>query len=170
MTSLMQPLRDEHAGLRPRIERLRDVADAVGVVPLVDLRADVHAAHDFLEHELVPHAAAEDRVLYPVVDELVGSDGATMAMRFEHAEIRRLTGELGALVGQLDTVDALGGDLAASLRRVLYGLHVVLCMHLAAEEHYVVPVLELGLTSPEAAQLLGAMHVAVAGDAALASA
>ena len=158
MTPLLQPLREEHAHLLPHVDDLRDVADAVGAIDVEHLRIRVRAAHEFLARHLAPHAAAEERVLYPTLDEVVGSDGATVTLRREHVDIRSLIDELGDLADRLDDNAPLDAHLAASLRRVLYGLHVLLSVHFAAEEHYVVPVLEMALTPGEADQLLRAMH------------
>ena len=158
----MQPLRDAHTRLQSAVERLLGVADAVGAVSTVELRQRVREAQVQLNATVVPHTDAEVRVLYPVVDELVGSDGATLTMRLEHEEVQRLTDELGRLADRLEGAAVVSIDLATSLRRVLYGLHALLCIHLAEDEHYVFPVLEMGLSAPESDALLTAVHASTA--------
>jgi len=37
----------------------------------------------------LPHARAEDEVLYPVVEEILGATGATATMSRDHVEIAR---------------------------------------------------------------------------------
>ena len=41
----------------------------------------------WLEHELKPHLAWEDRWLYPQLDEIAGTPWATRLPRFEHRQI-----------------------------------------------------------------------------------
>ncbi len=67
MPAVMDSLRDEHAALLPHVERLRTTADAVGDVALGDVQALVEESFQFLVHHLIPHARAEDEVLYPAV-------------------------------------------------------------------------------------------------------
>jgi iron-sulfur cluster repair protein YtfE (RIC family) len=73
METATQPLRDEHHELLPSIERIRRVADAVGLVPAEVLRMRIAEIHVFLNEELLPHARAEDASLYPAVGRIMGS-------------------------------------------------------------------------------------------------
>jgi hypothetical protein len=68
MTTLMQPLHDEHHELLPYVEALRAAADAVGTATLPELRRHIAEAHEFLTQLLLPHAATEEAVLYPAVE------------------------------------------------------------------------------------------------------
>ena len=63
MTTVTQPLRDEHKELIPHIEGVRSAADAVCDVSPDTLREAVDAAYDFLARHLIPHAQAEERAL-----------------------------------------------------------------------------------------------------------
>jgi iron-sulfur cluster repair protein YtfE (RIC family) len=163
MTSIMRPLLDEHAELRPHLHALVDAAEAVGVVDDEELAMRVAALDAFLHERLLPHAHAEDAVLYPVVEQLLG-EGSTATMRRDHVEIARLADELSELGAALDTGAHAAERLGQELRRVLYGLRAVIGLHVAKEEDVYVPVLEVGLTAAEAEQLFHAMH-----EAALAS-
>src|SRR5579884_1689422 len=89
-------LRAEHAQLLPEIDGLVATGDAVGAVPLPQLWAQLDARLAFLVDQLVPHARAEDAVLYPLVDELLGAPEATATMRRDHEEIGRFIDELRA--------------------------------------------------------------------------
>ena len=82
---------------------------------------------------MLPHAEAEDRVLYPAVARLMGAPEATRTMSRDHLAIFRLGGELDELRKALHTKPLSDGQLKA-LRRVLYGLHAVVKLHLAKEE------------------------------------
>ena len=75
--TVTQPLRAEHKELLPHIEALRVVADSLGDVPLEAVRHGVEDAYASLAQHLIPHAEAEERALYPVVEKLMGASGAT---------------------------------------------------------------------------------------------
>lgn len=150
MTSVTQPLRDEHRELLPHIENLRTVADMIGETPVGELRQHVDAAYDFLAHHLIPHAQAEDAALYPVVAEVMGAPEATATMRRDHVEVGRLIEELAAYRSHL-TGDSITPDQTRRLRRVMYGLYAVVRLHFAKEEEVYLPLLDARL-SPEAAR------------------
>jgi iron-sulfur cluster repair protein YtfE (RIC family) len=154
--SSMQPLKDEHAELLPHIDRLRAVADLVGEADEPELAREVADVHRFLVDSLIPHAKAEDEVLYPVVARLLGGPCATATMSRDHLEVGQLTAELGKLADRL-----AGGRLdehdAKALRRVLYGLYTLVGVHFAKEEEVYVPLLERGLSAEEAHELFEAM-------------
>ena len=157
----MQPLRDEHAELVPHIEALAVAGDEVGRGDLADLRAKVDASYHFLAHMLIPHAQAEDRALYPVVQRAMGAPEATATMSRDHVEVDRLTERLGGLRERLAGVehaDELDADLADGLRRVLYGLHALVKVHFAKEEEVYLPILEARLTDDDADRMFADMH------------
>ena len=160
MSTLMQPLRDEHAALLPHVEELRTTADAVGSVTIEQLRAFVDDRLGFLVHHLIPHANAEDHALYPAVEEAFGARGVTATMSRDHVEVDRLTHELGLLREQMAEADDLDDALAHDLRRVLYGLLALLKVHFAKEEEIYVPLLEAALDAGEAAELFEQMDAA----------
>src|SRR3989304_9956686 len=95
------PLREEHKGLLPHIEKLRKLADAVGEAPPETLRRDMDEGYAFLAQHLIPHAKAEDLALYPVVAKGMGAPQATATMSRDHLEVGRLTGELKRLLDRL---------------------------------------------------------------------
>jgi iron-sulfur cluster repair protein YtfE (RIC family) len=159
MATLTQPLRDEHKELLPHIERLREVGDLVGEVPLETLKRGVDEAYDFLAHHLIPHAQAEDHALYPVVARVMGAPEATATMRRDHLEVSRLTDELGALRLSMSGA-TLDPAQARSLRRVLYGLYALVRVHFAKEEEVYLPLLDARLLLSEARELFEAMEAA----------
>ena len=157
MTSTMAPLRDEHAALLPHIDGLRAAGDTVGAVASVELLTALDGALSFLEHHLIPHATAEDEVLYPVVATTMGSPQATATMRRDHVEVVALTDELRRLRANLDRDVPIAEDLARDLRRVLYGLYTLVRVHFAKEEEIYVPLLEQHLDESAAADLFTRM-------------
>jgi iron-sulfur cluster repair protein YtfE (RIC family) len=159
MTTLTQPLREEHKELLPHIEMLRTVADLVGEAPMAEVRQGVDAVYEFLTQHLIPHAQAEDKALYPVVGKIMGAAQATVTMSRDHVEVGRLTEELASL--RLELAD-LNLDVAQvkALRQVLYGLYALVKVHFAKEEEVYLPILEAGLTPPEAQRMFEAMEAA----------
>ncbi|HEX6228709.1 MAG TPA: hemerythrin domain-containing protein [Solirubrobacterales bacterium] len=158
--SVTTPLREEHRELLPSIEALANAADSIGDAPLAEQRERVEAAHAFLSEELIPHATAEDQVLYGKVDQLIGSRGATGAtdtMRRDHAEVGRLTARLGELRAKLDEGE-LSSPEERELRRVLYGLHTLVGVHFAKEEEVYLPLLDRELAPEEARALFAEME------------
>lgn len=151
-SSLVQPLRDEHRELLPHIETLRTTADLIGESSDAETLERVDEAGHFLSHHLIPHAAAEDKALYPVVEEAMPSPGATDTMRRDHVEVGRLTEELSVLRVQI-VRGTISEQSQRDLRRVLYGLHAVVKLHFAKEEEIYLPVLERWLTPERAVKL-----------------
>lgn len=154
MKPLLQPLRDEHQHLRPHVEALRAAADAVGHTDLLDLRVLVDRSYEFLTHHLLPHAESEDAVLYPAVQQVLGSELATATMGRDHTEVGNLTAALAELRLRLATVTELDDHFLRELRRLLYGLFAVVTLHFAKEEEIYVPLLEEHLTAAKAAAML----------------
>jgi hypothetical protein len=113
---LTQPLREEHKELLPHIEAVRVAGDAVGVAPPEKVQHLVEDAYTFLTHHLIPHAQAEDRALYPVVERAMAAPGATATMSRDHVEVGTLTAELGGLQHQLEGL-MLNEAQAQALRR-----------------------------------------------------
>jgi len=158
--SVTQPLRDEHKELMPHVETLREAADAVGAASGDEVRRRVDAAYDFLAHHLIPHATAEDKALYPVVNRVLGAPGATATMSRDHVEVGRLTEELRQLRER--TAGAIDDATAAGLRRVLYGLYALVHVHFAKEEEVYLPLLDAKLPPDEARAMFEAMEAAAA--------
>ena len=157
----MQPLRDEHRDLLPHIDAIGDVADAVGSVPPDVLRTRIAEVSAFLREHLIPHAQAEEAVLYPEVERAMAAPRATAPMVRDHVEVGALTERLEHVEGQL-----LGDDLPAEAltdaRRVLYGLYALVKLHFTKEEELYVPVLEEALDEAQAHEMFERMEAAAA--------
>ena len=122
----------EHRLLRPQLDRIRAVADEIGIVPSADALRDVRAVHQFLVDELEPHEQAEESELYPVLARVLGGTDPTGTMSRAHVEIAHLIRRLGGLLA--DIGDEADDQDQRELRRVLYGLYAVLRLHFAQEE------------------------------------
>lgn len=159
VSSVMQPLKDEHRELLPEIEFLREAGILVEGASEHDVLRAVDDAHAFLVHHLIPHAMAEDRVLYPIVERVMGAPGATATMSRDHVEVVRFTEELGSLKDKVALFGVTENDLTA-LQRVLFGLYGIVKLHFDKEEEIYVPILEKGLSPSEAAEMFEAMEKA----------
>ncbi len=157
MAALPKRARDEHGKLVAQIELLRTVADSIGSAPAESLREGVGQAHSFLIHQLIPHAQAEEQVLYPTVGRLLRALEATDTMSRDHLEVIRLTEELEALRLHLFYAPVSESDEQA-LRRVLYGLYAIIKLHLAKEEESYLPILEARLPAEEVDRLVETME------------
>jgi len=156
MATLPQVVREEHKELRAHIELLRKVADSIGSASTESIREGVGQAHSFLIHELIPHAQAEEQVLYPTVGRLLCALEATETMSRDHLEVIRLTEELESLRLHLFYAPLSESDEQA-LRRVLYGLYAIIKLHLAKEEEIYLPILEARFPAEEVDGLVEAM-------------
>jgi len=165
MDTITRPIREEHRGFLPKIERIRRVADSVGVVPLEVLRGRIAEVEGFLIHELIPHAKAEDAAMYPVVARVMGAPEATATMRHDHVEVAGLAEELDAIAPELEG-PSLPLEVEHALRRILYGLYVLIKVHFVEEEEVYLPLLEDRLDEAEARAMIGAMEAAAAREKA----
>ena len=156
MATLPQRVRDEHRELVVRSELLRTVADSIGSASTETTREGVGQAYSFLIHELIPHAQAEEQVLYPTVGRLLRDLETTETMSRDHLEVIRLTEELEALRLHLFYTPVSESNLQA-LRRVLYGLYAIIKLHLTKEEIYL-RILEARLPNEEMGGLVKAME------------
>lgn len=163
MSDVTQPLRDEHQELLPHIERLRGLADSIGDSPRATLQHDVDLAYEFLTHHLIPHAQAEEEVLYPAVGKILGTPQATATMSRDHVEVSRLTEQLRRLRSQFSGTN-FTADQITDLRRVLYGLYTLVKVHFAKEEELYLPLLDAHFSEAEAHQLLHKMADVAHGE------
>jgi hypothetical protein len=132
-TALARRFSAEHQILRPELDQLRTVADALSTTPSNEAVAAVRRVHHFLAEELLPHEQAEDAALYPAVASALGGTDPTGAMSRGHVEIAHHINRLGRLLDQLPDTGPDEDDLM-EMRRILYGLHAILRLHFAQEE------------------------------------
>lgn len=155
MPGAMQPLRNEHAELLPRIAELRQAADSIASDG--DAGAVIEDSLAFLEQHLVPHATAEDEVLYPVVAHALGAARATDTMRRDHVAVAAYIGELRVLRNDIGT-GVPDEKQVREAHRLLYGLHALVSVHFAKEEEIYVPILDAALSPEEAGPLFASIE------------
>ena len=156
MASITQPLRDEHKALYPQVEVLRLAGDVVNESLTSLAHEKIEQSYNFLTRQLIPHAQAEEKALYPMVEKAMGALQATATMSRDHVEVERLTEVLGTLRVHRTQL-SITFDQVMALRRVLYGLYTVVKLHFAKEEEIYLPLLDAKLTAEEAKAMFTAM-------------
>jgi hypothetical protein len=124
--------------------------------PQPGLSARLIDAYDRITDQVVPHMEQTEATLYPELERLMQNRHSMTPMRREHAEVRHLIDELGALAGRDLT---LANRLR--LRRVMFRLYASLKIHLAEEEAYL-GVLDHNLSPAAQDELVQAMEHATA--------
>jgi iron-sulfur cluster repair protein YtfE (RIC family) len=130
--SATDAFRTEHAALLEHVEHLRIIAaDFPSLSPTA--RADrKEMALGFLRGTLVPHAQAEEEVLYPAIAELFGHPESTATMISDHR----------AIVSRMDALAEADPDDVPRIQELLYGIHALLVVHFHKEEDDYLPLLE----------------------------
>jgi heavy metal translocating P-type ATPase len=127
---LTERFRAEHQTIRTDIDQLRAAADTLAEPGAM---TRVRRVQGVLTGEIWPHEHAEECVLYPALDRVLGGADPTAPMSRAHAEIAFQIMRLGQLIddigdGEPDPVDI------ADLRATLYGLHAILRLHTVQED------------------------------------
>lgn len=150
-------LSGEHRRFVSPIEALGSLAASVGTMAPEALRPVLDELHEFLAHQLLPHAVGEGRTVYPEVRRALGGAEKTVEMTHDHAEIARLTDELDELRTQVGTPSWTKRDLRA-LAGLLADLHRVIREHFEQEEEVCRAAMEGRLSGPDAEQVLERMR------------
>jgi iron-sulfur cluster repair protein YtfE (RIC family) len=124
-----EPFRVEHAQLLEHIDHIRFAAREAPRLSPVELETVVGRVLEFLRGTLLPHAEAEEKVLYPEWARLVGYPDAAVPMIHDHQAIVARVEQLAAT--SLDDIDAL--------QERLYGLHALIVVHFRKEEEIQLP-------------------------------
>ena len=151
-----EPLRAEHRELLPHIRALDTAAEEAHQWQAGEARHVLGGIVEFLRGHLVPHAHAEEQVLYPAVEDAMAAPGATATMRADHAEIVARIDRLAATVADLGPTGP-DPECARDLARQLVGLSAILQLHFAKEEEVLLPVLDRALDARRAEGLFARM-------------
>lgn len=133
MTSLeTETVREGHFRLRNEVDHIRSAAQELPTLSPEERRLIVARILDYLRGTLLPHAADEERSLYPAVGEILGNAEATRTMTHDHLAIRARVVELAATdENDLDR-----------LQELLYGLYALITVHFWKEDQLYLPLLE----------------------------
>jgi heavy metal translocating P-type ATPase len=123
----------EHLAIWPDIDRIRLAADCLGIGEPSEAMAQVRQVHELLVEEIQPHEEAEEEILYPALNRVLGGNDPTGPMSRAHTEIAHQIRRLGQLLDDIGPDGPDNEDLA-ELRGLLYGLYAVLRLHTSQEE------------------------------------
>jgi hypothetical protein len=129
-----ETLHAEHDRLAPKIEMIREAADLVGDATVAEVLDAVDEVLDFLRHHLIPHAIAKGKTLSPALRQVEGGLARALELHRCHVEISALTEVLADLRAGVAQDVALSRAQTLELRRLLYGIHTMICAHLKEEE------------------------------------
>ena len=124
-----EPVRREHAELHAHIEHIGQAAREVPRLDRGERELLVGRIVEFLTGTLVPHAKAEEEVLYPEWARLVGFEDAAVPMIHDHE----------AIVERIERLERADLDDVDTLQELLYGLHALIGVHFRKEEDIQLP-------------------------------
>ena len=124
-----EPFRREHKELLGHSEHLALAAREMPRLSEQERDALRTRILEFMRGSLIPHARAEEEVLYPEWAALVGFADAAVPMIHDHdAIVARITRLEAADAGDVDT-----------LQELLYGLYALISVHFRKEEDLQLP-------------------------------
>ncbi|HEY7343647.1 MAG TPA: DUF2249 domain-containing protein [Ktedonobacterales bacterium] len=114
----------------------------------------------FLSGDLLPHAAGEEKTLYPALDPIIREHGSpTATMRVDHEYIGDYARQIAETARALRSADQPSRtDLARRLARQLIQLQGLFGVHLAKEERVYLPLIEQAISAGDQQALLAALH------------
>lgn len=148
MTTMLSPeviegqlLDHEHLALRAGISKLQETVGRAHAMSRTDAIDGVARTLAWLRREVLPHAAWEEAWLYPHLDTAAGTPWATQALRYQHEQIREVA---AALEREFTAAElAWTAQKAYQLAIALTRLETLLSAHLAQEQWFVGPLLEM---------------------------
>jgi hemerythrin superfamily protein len=124
-----EPFRKEHQQLLTHIEHIAEAAREMPQLDDEERGALRERILGFLRDTLIPHAKAEEEVLYPEWARLLGFADAAAPMIHDHEAIV-------ARIERLEQADVHDVDL---LQELLYGLYALISVHFRKEESLQLP-------------------------------
>lgn len=129
---LTEPLLRRHESLRPKVERVAEVARDLPLMELEERRAAVTEIVGFLGGELRLHAEAEENWLYPEIALQLRHPFSLAGMAFDHK----------LLAEQIEALQGADIEDTAALQEILFGIYTTLDVHFRKEEEVYLPMLE----------------------------
>jgi iron-sulfur cluster repair protein YtfE (RIC family) len=148
-----EPFRREHAALHAHVEHIGQAAREVARLDVGEREALVGRIVEFLTGTLVPHAKAEEEVLYPEWAKLVGFEDAAVPMVHDHE----------AIVERIERLERADPGDVDTLQELLYGLHALISVHFRKEEDIQLPAFDAA--PPEVTQAVLERMETLAGHA-----
>ncbi|HET7027545.1 MAG TPA: hemerythrin domain-containing protein [Candidatus Limnocylindrales bacterium] len=130
----------EHQRLRVGLAMLEEAIGDAHRMGRPELAERLHRLMEWIDRDVLPHAAWEDAWLYPDLDRDAGTPWATRVLRFEHSQIsasaERLQADAELLRGHWTS------EIAYRIVADLARLQALLAAHVVQEERFVLPLLE----------------------------
>lgn len=141
-------------GFTAEVEADISKLDATNLIELLD------GLTAFLTGELLPHAAGEDRTLYPALDPIIREQGSpTATMKVDHEYIGEYVRQIAATAGSVRAAsEHERAALARQLARQVVQLQTLFTVHLAKEERVYLPLVEQAISAADQQVLLAALH------------
>ena len=141
-------------------ELARKMAERVAALTGGAAGADPEPLLHFLRDELLPHAAGEERYLYPAVEPMLKAHGmATATMRMDHRAIEGYVCALEEVAGRLRSAGAAErGTAARDLTRLAWQLQALFDVHLGKEEQVYMPLFTQHAPEAEQQRIIRRMH------------
>jgi len=159
MTTMLSPeviegqlLDHEHQAIRAGLATLQGTIARAHAMSRSDAIDGVVRTLAWLRREVLPHAAWEEAWLYPHLDTAAGTGWATQALRYEHDQIREVATALEREFASAEV--RWSAEKAYGLAIALTRLETLLSAHLAQEQWFVGPLLEM-TAHPDARQHSG---------------
>ena len=124
-----EPFRSEHEQLLEHIEQIAEVARELPRLNDQERGAQRERILGFLRGTLLPHAEAEEKVLYPEWAKLLGFADAAAPMIHDHQ----------AILARIERLEQAEIDDVDSLQELLYGLYALISVHFRKEEDLQLP-------------------------------
>lgn len=124
-----EPFRKEHEALLEHIEHIATAAREMPRLSDEERAALRDRILGFLRGTLIPHAKAEEDVLYPEWSKLLGFPDAAAPMIHDHE----------AIVARIERLEQADADDVDTLQELLYGLHALISVHFRKEEDIQLP-------------------------------
>lgn len=147
-----EPFRREHEELLAHIDHIGLAAREVPRLAASEREELVGRILSFLRGTLLPHAHAEEEILYPEWARLVGFESAAVPMIHDH----------GAIVERVERLERTDVGDVDTLQELLYGLYALIGVHFRKEEDIQLPAFDAA--PPEVTQRVLEGMEALAGD------
>ena len=157
VTVRTEPLRAEHRELVPKLDALRVLAAELDSGTPAVTRSKLDEVVSMMRRDLLPHARAEEAVLYPAVERAMDAPGAMATMIADHREIARRIDALAASETVLAD-QAPRRTQIEDLRAQILGLWAILLLHFEKEEDILLPILDEHLDAEDAQALFDALR------------
>ncbi|HEX6585847.1 MAG TPA: hemerythrin domain-containing protein [Solirubrobacterales bacterium] len=146
-----EPFRREHEAMREHIDHLAQAAREMPGLSEEERKLLRGRILHFLRGTLLPHAKAEEDVLYPEWAGLVGFADAAVPMVHDHE----------AIVARIERLEAADISDVDTLQEMLYGLYALISVHFRKEEDLQLPAFD---AAPDVADRVLARMSAATGD------